>query len=207
MLYLCSEKPRTGVSENLKKSRKNQINLHFQIMKKVILAVLVAFTSMAASAQVWMGGSLGLDFKKPEGGKTETSLTVSPEVGYTLSDKWDIAIAINENYVSCDGESANSISVEPYARYTFAKAGIASFFVDGGVSIGSVEYSDGNWYDESVMAYTIGFRPGVKLAISEKVCFVTKLGFLGYQKVEDSYENYGFNVNNNALSFGMYWSF
>lgn len=176
-------------------------------MKKVILAIVVALTSMAASAQVWMGGSLGLDFTKPEGGKTITSFTISPEVGYTLSDKWDIAIAINENLVACDGESANSISVEPYARYTFAKAGIASFFVDGGVAIGSVGYSNGEWLDESVMAYTIGFRPGVKLAVSEKVGLVAKLGFLGWQKVEDSYSSFGLNVNNNALSFGMYWSF
>lgn len=176
-------------------------------MKKVILFAVIALTSMAANAQLWLGGSLGLEFLKPEGGETITSFTISPEVGYTLSEKWDIAIALNENLVSSDGETANSISVEPYARYTFAKSGIASFFVDGGFSVGSVEYSDGNWYDESVTAFAIGVRPGVKLTISENISFAAKLGFLGYQKVEDSYDAFGFNVNNNALSFGMYWSF
>ena len=41
-------------------------------MKKVILAAIIAFTSMAASAQVWMGGSLGLNFTKPDGGEMVT---------------------------------------------------------------------------------------------------------------------------------------
>ena len=180
-------------------------------MKKVILAAIIAFTSMAASAQVWMGGSLGLNFTKPEGGEVATSFSIAPEVGYTLSDKWDIAIALNESLTITDGASANSISVEPYARYTFAKTGIVSFFVDGGFGIGSAAVAVGDGDDEeevgSAFAFSIGFKPGVKFAVSEKITLVAKLGFLGYEQVKDSYSNFGLSVDNNALSLGMYWSF
>lgn len=177
-------------------------------MKKVILAAVVALTSLVGNAQVWMGGSLGLDFTKPEGGETLTTFTIAPEIGYTLNEKWDLAIAINEQFASYDGETANSISVEPYARYTFAQSGDVTFFVDGGFGVGSTKVdNEGEWLDEAQTSWYIGLRPGVKLALNDKVGLVAKLGFLGYQNVEDSYEAFGFNVNNNSLTFGMYWNF
>ena len=177
-------------------------------MKKVFLAVVVTMMSFAASAQVWMGGSLGLDFTKPDEGKTVTTFSIAPEVGYSLNDKWDVAIALNESFVAYDDVFANSISVEPYARFTFAKAGIASFFVDGGFGIGATELDlDGGLLDDSTTEFYIGLRPGVKVALSEKVGLVAKLGFFGYQRVVDQYSNSGLNINNNSLSFGMYWNF
>lgn len=178
-------------------------------MKKVIFVAVLAITSIVANAQVWMGGSLGLNFTTPDydDAETMTTFTIAPEVGYTLNDKWDIAIAINEQFASYDGESANSISVEPYARYTFAKNGNVSFFVDGGFGVGSTEFDNDGFYDSSRTEWYIGIRPGIKVALSEKVGLVAKLGFLGYQNVEDAYESFGFSVNNNSLTFGMYWSF
>lgn len=173
-------------------------------MKKLFLVAVVAITALVGNAQVWMGGSLGLGFSKPEGGETTTTLTIAPEIGYTLNEKWDIAIGIRESLEACDGNTANQFSVNPYARFTFAKAGIASFFVDGGFSVGC--YDAGKGYDATT-AWNIGFRPGVKLAISEKVCFVSTIGFLGFEQVVDQYSDFGFNFDNNALSFGMYWSF
>ena len=34
-----------------------------------------------------------------------------------------------------------------------------------------------------------------------------KLGFIGYESVEDVESNYGINVGGSDLSFGMYWAF
>ncbi len=172
-------------------------------MKKVILAAMVAFSSLAANAQVWVGGSLGFDIASPEVGESTTTFTIAPEVGYTLNEKWDIAIALNDTYKSCDGESANSISVEPYARYTFAQSGKASFFVDGGFGFGREESLEG----EEAESFHIGLRPGLKVALSEKFTLVTTTGWLGYKNVKDTKETFGFNVNNNALKFGLYYSF
>ncbi len=58
------------------------------------------------------------------------------EFGYSINDKWDIAIALEEEATFVGDYDINVVSLEPYARFTFAKAGIASFFVDGGIGIG-----------------------------------------------------------------------
>lgn len=179
-------------------------------MKKILLAAVVAFSSLAANAQIWVGGSLGANFTTPDydGAETLKEFTISPEVGYTLNDNWDIALAINTGIQSYDGESATSFSIEPYARYTFANMGKVSFFVDGGFSYGTTEElgADGK-ATEGVDAFTVGVRPGVKFAVNEKLGLVAKLGYLGYTNVKDSYSAFGFNVSGAALSFGAYWNF
>ena len=176
-------------------------------MKKFILAAMIAVSSLNANAQVWMGGSLGLNFTKPDGGKTITTFSIAPEIGYSLNDKWDIALSINEQIVSWDGTTANSFSIAPYARFTFAKSGIASFFVDGGFGVGTSNYANGYKLDDSQTSWFVGVRPGIKVALSNKVSLVSHLGWLGYEKVQDSYSNFGFGVDNTAIDFGMYWNF
>jgi hypothetical protein len=188
-------------------------------MKKILLAAVVAFSSLAASAQIWVGGSLGANFKTPDfdGAETLKEFTISPEVGYTLNDKWDIAVAINTNLASCDGESATSFAIEPYARYTFANMGNVSFFVDGGFSFGTTEtlptgeaVEDEDAEDEATGgqdSFAIGVRPGIKYAVNEKLSFVAKLGWLGYKNVKDVESNFGFNASGAAISFGAYWNF
>ena len=48
-------------------------------MKKVLLMVVVLFASMAASAQVYVGGSLGFASVKPiGGGDSETTYKIVP---------------------------------------------------------------------------------------------------------------------------------
>lgn len=183
-------------------------------MKKLVLTAVVALSSLAMNAQVWLGGSLGFNYTDKDNGTKVTDFTISPEIGYSLNDKWDIAVAINETYTNYDlkGDIAdyhtNSFSINPYARYTFAKSGIASFFVEGGVLVGSEDVKLENAdKTESQTTWGIGIRPGVKVALSDKVSLVAKLGYLGYKDVEDSYSKFGFGVDNNSLSLGMYFSF
>lgn len=177
-------------------------------MRKILLAIAL-FTSLAMNAQFWVGGSLGLEFIKPDynGAKTLTTFSIAPEFGFAGNEKIDFVLSLNESFINYDGETANSISVEPYVRYTFAKAGIASFFIDGGFGVGYTEYSNYDILDESQKRFHIGFRPGVKLSLTENFGLSAKLGFIGYEKVVDSYDAFGFNLNNNSLSFGAYYSF
>ena len=69
-------------------------------MKKILVAAVVAFSSLAANAQIWMGGSLGFDYTDNDNSKAVTTFTISPEVGYTLDEKWDLGLAINANFKS-----------------------------------------------------------------------------------------------------------
>ena len=177
-------------------------------MKKIILAALVAVSAVSANAQIWMGGSLGYYGQKYDnGGDALHTVTISPEIGYTLSDKWDIALAINEQVLTDGDNTANIFSIAPYARFTFAKAGIASFFVDGGFIVGTTNWNGEYKTNKSNTTWGIGLRPGVKVALSDKVSLVGKLGYLGYRGIENGVNSWGFGVDNNDISLGMYWSF
>ena len=185
-------------------------------MKKLFIAVFVALTAMAANAQSWVGGSFGIDVTARKGSKAITTFTISPEYGYSINDKWDIAIALEEEATFVGDYDINVVSLEPFARFTFAKAGIASFFVDGGIGVGCeyVNY-EGEMLDDTAWGFSIGFKPGVKLEVTENFAIVAKLGFLGYRRYEENekysdagtYNSFGFNLDGDALSFGVHWSF
>lgn len=175
-------------------------------MKKVFLVAAVAMMSFAASAQVWVGGNLGFAVNEPEVGEKTTSYTIAPEVGYSLNEKWDIAAALNYSH-SKQGDLKNtSWAIEPYARYTFAESGIVKFFVEGGFGYGNVETENAGVKVDGSQLY-VGVRPGIKVDVNDNLAVVTKLGFLGYEDVEDTRTSFGFNVGSNDLSLGLVWKF
>ena len=188
-------------------------------MKKIILTALVAVASLSANAQVWLGGSLGFNYDKQSvkhgGSSSNTTFSIAPEIGYSLNDKWDLALALNESLISVkDGDTMNSFTINPYARYTYYTTGKVGFFVDLGFSVGTTNlaYDAGVLFksDDNTTTWGIGFRPGVKYAASDKVTFVASLGGLGFQqsKLGDYKDtNVGFNVDGNALKFGVYYAF
>lgn len=187
-------------------------------MKKIILTALVAVASLSANAQVWLGGSLGFSHENVKDTSKETNFTISPEVGYKLSDNWDIALGLGFEFGNFDPEvgsqiKTTKIGVNPYARYTFAKAGIASFFVDGGFNVAHVkdDYKGGKAIEATT--WGIGVQPGVAIALSPKTSLVGKLGYFGYQNtsykddVKAKVSDFGFGVNGNDISLGFYYAF
>lgn len=195
-------------------------------MKKIILTAIVAVASITANAQVWVGGSFGFKYQnaKIAGGELKTtSFTIAPELGYTLNDNWDLAIALEESFISNkDGENGNYFGVNPYARYTFAKTGKVGFFVDLGAKIG-VQSNDINTAavgdytvqavtknDDNTTSWGVGIRPGIKYAASDKVTFVASLGGFGFHQLKqgkDKISEVGLNYDGNALKFGVYYTF
>lgn len=172
-------------------------------MKKIFLMAFMAICAVSANAQLWVGGNLGYDYDSNFGGEKVHALSISPEVGYNLSDKW--AIACDLDYVFgkvVDDFKIHTFTVNPYVRYTFAKSGIASFFVDGGIEGGFQKVED----LDATGIFGIGVQPGLALQVSKKVCLVTKLGYLGYRHTEDR-DQFGFGVNNETISFGAYYAF
>ena len=49
------------------------------------------------------------------------------EYGYSINDKWDIAIALEEEATFVGDYDINVVSLEPYARFTFAKVGFLGY--------------------------------------------------------------------------------
>lgn len=175
-------------------------------MKKLFLMAAFVVASVAASAQVYVGGSLGFESSKEhKDAETLTSFSILPEVGYNLSD--NLAVGIQLGYASKEfgeDDTESKFKVAPYARYTFAKSGAASFFVDGGI----IFTSYGSDYEGS--NFGVGLRPGVKFAVSDKVDVVARTGYLGYSKDNEDRgggSKFGLNIDNTNLLLGVFFNF
>ncbi len=175
-------------------------------MKKLFMIAALAVSTLAASAQVYLGGSLGFETTKSgKGADALSTFSIKPEVGYNFDESW--AVGIQLGYTSKDiskKTTKSTITVAPYARYTFAKTGIASFFVDGGFKFDFY----GSDYEGST--FGIGVRPGVSFAVSNKVSVVSKLGYLGYSKDDNKAggaSKFGLNADNTNLELGVFYNF
>ena len=187
-------------------------------MKKMIIAAFVAVVSLTASAQIWVGGEVGFNtWKESNPSLKGNQFTVAPEVGYKLNDKLDVAVLIGYAHAKnadelfdfelLDFDNANGFELNPYLRYTFAKAGNFGFFVDGGFTYALLHVCG---VDKSVNAWEIGLKPGISYAVSDKVTLVAKVGFAGYQFAKQgSWKRYefGLGLDGNNISFGAYVNF
>lgn len=178
-------------------------------MKKKALALMMLMGAAAANAQTWVGGSLGFEYGKTDDlPKMEFSIT--PTIGYDLNDKWAIGLDLSfshsnqetllnssQPYSHFEKDHSNAFAITPFVRYTFAKAGIVAFFVDG-----LVEYSYRNSKYEQYATYSlddwaipqhkeeqkyingyfrVGFRPGVSFDLGKHFLLVSNIGTLSYR--------------------------
>lgn len=207
-------------------------------MKKIFMTLAAAVIAVSANAQIWVGGEVGFTAEKAtvkqNGVSTDqktNNFTLAPEVGYNLNENWAIALkatfAHNEDntVVKAMIENAglpvgakvmtNAFAVNPYARYTFLKAGNFTAFVDGGVSYGLIHVSSLSQVMNNINTLGVAINPGVTYAISPKVSLVAHIGDLSYNtmwtkaknvdvKVSDSKFNIGLW---NSISFGAYYNF
>lgn len=178
-------------------------------MKKLFLSVVVAALAVGANAQVWLGGEVGM-WRNYQDNKSH--VTVQPEVGYNLSDKWAIATKIGYIYNYNDGDKVNAFTVSPYARYTFAQLGPVNLFLDGGFGFATYKVKpEGGSTGDAQNAWEVGLKPGVAVNLTEKLSFVTHVGFLGWRDADEQQvfgENgLGFDFSGNTLTFGLYYNF
>ena len=184
-------------------------------MKKVIATFVIALATISASAQTYLGGGIGFSSTDMKGeDKSLTQFTITPEIGYNLDEKWALGLGVSYCYAKQES-SSNTIIVAPYVRYTVAKAGICSFFIDGEFAFASMKPED----VDSSTGWSLGVKPGVRFDITKKLFATASLGFLGYQDTSDfdGEKTFGFGfsgnggnyfANNNAgLKLGLYYNF
>lgn len=166
---------------------------------------------MSVNAQVYVGGSLGIDAwssQKNAGDRSETTFTILPEVGYNLNDEWAVGTVIgyvSDKWVGVNGISESAFTFNPYARYTYLKAGKVSLFVDGGVDFTTASKADWN-------ELAIGLKPGLAVSLSDNISFVSHLGFIGYDVLnpdgdDNNTSKFGLDLSGNNLTFGLYFNF
>ena len=175
---------------------------------------LVAVMSLTASAQVYVGGSVGFwrDYNA-----NETSFNLIPEVGYNLSDKWAIGINVGYAHEYDAPVKANGFVVKPYARWSYAKLGPVRFFLDMGFGFDTyktkVDMGNRTVKSDPFNAWEIGVSPGLAVGLSEHLDFIAHVGFLGFRDSDDGSSaafgrnGFGFNVDGNNLTFGLNYKF
>ncbi|MBR4296916.1 MAG: outer membrane beta-barrel protein [Bacteroidaceae bacterium] len=173
-------------------------------MKKIFTTMVLALTTMAMSAQIYVGG--GANVWRDTDNNTTTA-GISPEVGYKLNDKWALGMGLDCQYSYEKGDDIYRVAAMPYVRYTAIKMGAVSFFADctGGIAVHKV---NGGSSDTSWQA---GIKPGVMVTLTPKLSFLAHAGFLGYRDTDkhNYFDNdgFGFNMSSSDLRFGLLWNF
>lgn len=187
-------------------------------MKKLLLSIVALLATVAASAQVYVGGEVGLwrNFED-----NHTSFTIAPQIGYNINEKWAVGLDFAYAHEYYDGIKVDAAGVAPYARYTVAKAGPVSFLLDGGVGFLTYKYKVEDYDSDSYNSWQIGISPGIKVSLTKKVDFIASLGFLGYRDNDDDFQvdgekvsapsfgekGFGFSFSSNDLKFGVVYNF
>ncbi|MCD7978087.1 MAG: porin family protein [Tannerellaceae bacterium] len=178
-------------------------------MKRLLIfsiLCLVGTVSMKAqeTGQTWMGGGINFHVTSTDG-HTNTSVGISPEIGYKFADKWAIGTEISythrkQYYESYGDESYNNFRIAPFLRSYIVQKEWGSFFLDGSVHYSYSDFADG------VHTFGLGLQPGVAIHLSERISFISKLGWLGY-----SYSSFddinthsaGLDLNLSQVTFGI----
>lgn len=168
-------------------------------MKKILLTVVLVLTTMAASAQWYAGGGIGIS-KTEISGVESTQLSLTPEVGYAINEDWTVGAILGVDWTK---DLQTTIAITPYARYTFFKTGNFSFFADGVIELGSIKPENG----DSQFCWGIGVRPGIGYSFTEKISVATHLGWLGHRNHDDLGESTAIILNGNDLSLSIYYNF
>lgn len=175
-------------------------------MKKIMMIAVMAVAAISANAQMWVGGSLGFNNSKVDGDESSvTNFSIKPEVGYSLNEKWDVALGIGYSFSDAN-RSTNTFSINPYARYKFVQAGNFYAFCDGGVAY-ATKHMQGD--EDNTNSFGVGFNPGIGYDLTEKVTLVAHVGDLSYIHAwqGDAKKN-TFNLSlTNNISFGAYVKF
>lgn len=186
-------------------------------MKKVLMTLAVAFIAVAANAQVYVGGNVGIASSKIGDADAVTTYKVLPEIGYNINQNWAIGTTAGwgkGNPVKIEDEppkNQNYFTVEPYVRYTFVRSKYINAFVDGG--FGYTHFNHAHGAAASVNAWSVGVKPGISVNLSPKVSFVAHVGFAGWKSAKadvdgaKSSDAWGVDLDGNNVTFGVYYNF
>lgn len=179
------------------------------------MTLVVLCAALSVNAQVYLGGTVGLSSIGAEEGDDQTSFKILPEIGYKFNNNWAVGTTIGyekgtfsmlSNNLS-NADNVKAFTFAPYARYTFVNSKHVSVFMDMGF-----DFVSGEAANTDFTAFAVGIKPGVAVNFDKHWSFVTKVGFLGYEEVnpegpKNNTHAFGFDVNGNNLTFGLYYNF
>lgn len=159
-------------------------------MKKLILLCLVAFVTVAAKAQFYVGGSLGASYEKVkvEGESTDfTRFVLSPEFGYNIDKTIAVGATLGFGYGKNDDDDQTVYEIAPYIRATFARLNSVRFFAEGTLFLNHSKISIESampGYEYSYNTWGAAVRPGFLVNLSNNINLIGKATLLQYSKSE-----------------------
>lgn len=169
-------------------------------MKKIMSLIAMFFVAMTVNAQFYVGGSV--NFASEGGGDEDqvSTFTFAPEVGYVLNNDWTVGGVLTfENKAM--GAEGSTFGIGGYARRNFIKSGTVTVFVEGGIDIMNYSPKGG----DSMSSFSAELRPGIAVALSDKFSLVAKTGVCGFKSFDES-TSFNLGLNNNNISFGLYYN-
>ena len=183
-------------------------------MKKIYMTLVAVMFAVCASAQVYVGGNVGIASVDNGGDDDETVFSVLPEVGYKFNDDWAAGVMFgwSKGNLSSNGgldissdynKIRGTFQINPYARYTFLHSNLINVFCDGGFGY--------KHYNGAANQWSVGLRPGVELKL-DKFSLVAHVGFIGWEQtkgIDDGPKTskWGLDLDGNNITLGVYYNF
>ena len=127
-------------------------------MKKLFLTLAVATIAIAASAQVYVGGQIGLYRDTDD---NNTTFKILPEIGYTFNEHISVGSVIGYAYAYDSGNKVDQIEFSPYLRYTYAKLGPVQLFCDANAGFTYYKFKPKNGADSDDTYWHAYLKPGI----------------------------------------------
>ena len=112
-------------------------------MKKILLAILLGCIGISMSAQVYVGGQLGVRISNTNDKLNSAStvnfsyFSIAPNVGYKFNDKVSAGGRIGLSFSPNDGADHNmfGVRIQPYIRYALLSLGNFSLAAEANIGI------------------------------------------------------------------------
>ncbi len=172
-------------------------------MKKLFLLIALISITLAAKAQAYVGGTLGIavEHASADGeSATNSAFTVAPEVGYYFNKTWALGASVGVKYQNISDIGVTTVSVLPYVRGTFARAGVFDFF--GELAMG---YSHESAEGYGAGGFVAGIRPGFAAHFNDTFSLIGRTTLFSYSHY-DGVNGVGFAINSN-LELGVQFTF
>lgn len=167
---------------------------------KRILVISFLFTlSYAASAQIYVGGSIGGSYAKAESTNAKSwAIDISPEVGYIFNENWAAGVyisygksvqEINSEYLDNKTTNVSLFTINPYAVYAPIKFHNFAVCAEMGASY-TPKLSEANY-----SFYSLYVTPLLTYSVNDHIILKTGLDFAKLSVSGDTNGTFKFGVS------------
>ena len=156
-------------------------------MKKLFLLCLVAFISITASAQFYVGGTLGAEYNKTKiKGESidQTTFVLVPELGYKIDKCISVGANFGFGYSDNDDDELTLYEISPYIRANFAQVKSVKFFTEAALFLNHQKYSLSNDNEFSYNTWGAAIRPGFTVDVGNDIQIIARTTMLQYSKAD-----------------------